>query len=172
MKCIFFFLIFAISTTLAFSQDVNGSADGAAEMFRRISDAAKNYIPDTSDVPADKITAKIIELRKLRGGFNIQEAIAFKIEEDRQKKEVSSATLDKLSNYFTSGEGKRLLDNAVIWIYRRHFTSKEISQLVRFYRSSAGKKMAADLPIIMLETIKAGEMIKEKFSKDMGATAK
>lgn len=172
MKSIISFLICIAAVTASFGQDINGSSPAAAEMFKRISNAVKDFKPDTSDVPNDKITAKIIELRKLRGGFNINEAIAFKIEEDRGKKEIPAATLDKISNYFTSGQGKRLLDNAVIWTYRRHFTSRELSQLVKFYRSSAGQKMAADFPIIMLETIKAGDMVKEKFNRDSSVIQK
>ncbi len=48
--------------------------------FERIMSGVKEYKFDTSSVPDDKVTRKIIELRGLRGGFNINEAIDFKLE--------------------------------------------------------------------------------------------
>jgi uncharacterized protein len=134
-------------------------------IFQRIAAGIKEFKLDTSAAPDDKMTRKIIELRTLKGGFNINEAIDFKIEEDRQKNEVPKAELDKLAAFFKTGNGRRWLDNAVIWIYRQHFTYPELKQLVKFYRTSAGKKMANDFPIIMLKTLRAGEMIKEMYDK-------
>ena len=64
--------------------------------------------------------------------------------------------------YFNYGEGKRLLDNAVISIYRKHFTLEEINAIVAFYRSPAGEKLARDFPVIMLQSLKAAAMVKEK----------
>jgi uncharacterized protein len=132
-------------------------------IFEKITKSVKDFQPDTTAVPDDKMTRKISELRDLRGGFNINEAIEFKIEEDRQKKEMPEAELEKLSQFFRSGDGKRWLDNAMTWIYRRHFTYSEIKQLVKFYKTSAGQKMAADFPVIMLESLRAGEIIKEMY---------
>ncbi len=44
-------------------------------------------------------------------------------------------------------------------IYRKHFTYGEVKQLIKFYKTSAGKKMAVGLPIIMIESLRAAEMI-------------
>lgn len=140
-------------------------AQDSAGIFQRIATNIKEYKLDTSEAPNDKITKKILQLRNLRGGFNINEAIDFKIEEDRQKKEVPKEELDKIAAFFNTGNGKRWLDNAVTWIYRQHFTYPELKRLVKFYRTSAGQKMAADFPIIMLKTLRAGEMIKEMHDK-------
>ena len=101
----------------------------------------------------------------MRGGFNINEVIEFKIEEDRQKNEVPKAELDKVANFFTSGNGKKWLNNAMIWIYRNHFTYSELKKLVKFYKTPAGQKMATELPLIMVKSLKAGEMIKELYPK-------
>jgi len=106
-----------------------------------------------------------MQLRNLRGGFKINEAIDFKIEEDRQKNETSKTEMDKLSDFFKSGNGKRWLDNAVIWIYRSYFTYKELKQLVKFYKTSAGQKMATNFPIIMMQSLKAAEMIKDSYTE-------
>lgn len=151
-------LMLCILSFAGYSQDSLG-------IFQRIAASIKEYKLDTSAAPDDKITRKIIELRALKGGFNINEAIDFKIEEDRQKKEVPKEELDKIAAFFKAGNGKRWLDNAVIWIYRQHFTYPELKQLVKFYRTSAGQKMATDFPIIMLKTLRAGEMIKEMYEK-------
>jgi hypothetical protein len=129
-------------------------------LFERVGASVKEFRLDTSAAPADKITQKIIELRSLKGGFNINEAIEFKIEEDRQKNEVSKAELDKIATFFKEGNGKRWLDNATIWIYRKHFTYPQLKQLVKFYKTSAGQKLATDFPIIMMQTLAAAEAIK------------
>ncbi len=131
-----------------------------AGVFDRIISAVKDFKPDTTTVPDDKITRKINELRNLRGGFNINEAIQFKLEEDRRKNEIPKAEMDELAAFFTTGNGKKWLDNAVTWIYRTHFSYAELKQLVRFYKTTAGQKMAVDFPVIMLQSLAAGEMIK------------
>ena len=97
--------------------------------------------------------------------FDANNTKEFKIEEDRQKNEVPKAELDKVSMFLKSGNGKRWLDNAMIWIYRNHFTYSELKKLVKFYKTSAGQKMATELPLIMVKSLKAGEMIKEFYPK-------
>ena len=136
-----------------------GQDDTTPNIFEKLTSAAKNFRLDTSAAPADRITAKINELRSLRGGFNINEVMQFKIEEDRQKKETPAKDLDVLAAFFTSGKGKYWLDNAVTWIYREHFTYRELKKIVKFYRTTAGQKMATDFPAIMIKSLQAAEMI-------------
>ena len=38
--------------------------------------------------------------------------------------------------------------------------AKELKQLTKFYKTSAGKKMASQFPIVMLQSLAAGEGIK------------
>ena len=144
----------------SFCQTDTAAGNMASSIFERIAKSIKAFQLDTTAAPNDKVTAKIIELRALRGGFNINEAIDFKLEEDRQKGEMPKAEVEKLSAFFKSGNGKKWLDNATNWIYRRHFTYPELKQLVSFYKTSAGQKMAADFPIIMMQSLRAAEMIK------------
>ena len=129
-------------------------------VFERITGAVKDYKLDTSAAPDDKITRKIIELRSLRGGFNINEVIEFKLEEDKQKNEMPETQLKIVSDFFRTGNGKKWLDNATTWIYRNHFTYKELKQMVKFYKTSAGQKMATDFGIVVLQSLAAAEMIK------------
>lgn len=165
-------LIFSFMTTIGFAQRDTAASKAATGIFDRIARSVKEFKMDTTAAPDDKVTRKIIELRSLRGGFNINEAIDFKIEEDRQKNEVSKEEIEKLSVFFQSGDGKRWLDNATVWIYRRHFTYKELKDLVKFYKTSAGQKMASDFPIIMMQSLSAAEMIKDLYTQQQKTRSK
>ncbi len=161
-KRIFLLIVLAISSTSIFAQN---NSNTASTVFETIANKVKNYKIDTSAVPDDKITKKIIELRKVKGGFNIDEAIAFKIGEEKSKGEVPAEELKKLADYFTTGEGHRLLTNAVTWIYREQFSYEELKTLVKFYKTNAGQKMATQFPLIMLKSFAASEIIKAGMSK-------
>ena len=150
---LFIFSIFLLS--------LPGKSQDNLTVFETISKAMKEYKPDTSEVPNDRITAKIIELRSLKGGFNINEAIEFKIQEDMQKNESTKEYLLKLSQSFKTGLGRKWLDNAVTWIYRKEFSYRELKQLVKFYKTPAGQKMAKDFPVIMLQSLAAAETIQK-----------
>jgi len=147
----FFLLLCCFISTHAFSQ---------TDIFKKIVSEIETYVPDTTAAPDDKITRKIIEIRQLRGGFNINEAIEFKLQEDRQKGDLSQEQFDKAAAFFSTGNGRKWLDNAVIWIYRKHFTYAELKQMAKFYRTSAGKKMGSELPVIILQSLKAAEVIR------------
>jgi hypothetical protein len=149
------FLIFSC----CFGQDTTNNAN--ASIFQLMMTEMKDFKIDTSEVPDDKTTRKIRELRALKGVFNINEAISFKLEEDRSKKEKSPEELQKLADYMQNGRGKALLDNAITWIYRREFTYPELKALVKFYKTSAGQKVAGRFPLIMLKSLAAAQVIVE-----------
>lgn len=134
-----------------------------ANIFEKLMTEMKTFAVDTSAVPNDQLTKKINELRKLRGGFNITEAVAFKIAEERTKENANQQELDKLEAFFTTGNGKKWRDNAITHIYRAQFTEPEMDELIRFYKTSAGKKMADSFPLIMLQSSKAADEIQEAF---------
>jgi hypothetical protein len=131
-----------------------------SSIFERITKSMNDYQLDTTTVPNDKMTKLIIELRNLRGGFNINEAIEFKLAEDKHKMDITDAEFEKISMFFKNGDGNKWLNNAMIWIYRQHFSYKELKHLVGFYKTSAGQKMASDFPFIMLKSFAAAEAIK------------
>lgn len=164
-KNIRFIIIFCLLTNNLFAQTDTDKKKPTPAIFDRITKSIADFQLDTSAAPDDKITRKILELRNLRGGFNINEVIEFKIEEDRQKNEVPKAELDKIAIFFKSGNGAKWLNNAMIWIYKNHFTYRELKKLVKFYKTPAGQKMATELPLIMVKSLKAGEMIKELYPK-------
>lgn len=136
-------------------------------IFEKIALEMKEFKLDTTAVPNDKLSKRIEKLRNLKGGFNINEAIEFKIAEERSKENGPTEELDKIEAFFKNGNGRIWLNNAVIWIYRKQFTLKEINQLIRFYKSSAGQKMVEKFPILMLQSLKAGEEIKENFVQQL-----
>jgi hypothetical protein len=166
-KALLFLLLSIFFSMLVEAQNTSDTATQAQHLafVQNMMKEVGAYKPDTTSPPADKITQKIIELRKLRGNFNINEVVAFKLEEDKQKGDLSAEKQKQLFDYFTTGNGKRWLDNAAIWLYRNRFSYRELKQLVKFYRTSAGQKMAADFPVIMMESLAAAQMLKDGFDK-------
>ncbi len=164
-KVTWLIFLFCFLTKAGFSQTDSSSNNISSGIYERIIKAVNEFTLDTSASPDDNIKRKILELRNLRGNFNINEVVAFKIEEERNKKEIPKVELDSLSNFFNYGNGKKWLDNAMIWMYRRHFTYRELKQMVKFYRTPAGKKMSFEFPLIIMESLKTAELIKEIYSK-------
>lgn len=143
------------------------SQNSGKEIFQRITSEVEKFKVDTSAVPNDKLTQEIKSLQKVKGGFNINEAILYKITEDLIKGDISAEDAEKMETFFTNGKGKKWLENAVIWIYRKKFTLSEIKDLNKFYKSSAGKKLSQDFPIIIIESIKSAEIIIEKYKSEI-----
>ncbi len=158
-------ILFCFLTKVGFSQNDSASNNISSGIYERIIKALNEFKLDTSASPDDKIKMKILELRNLRGDFNINEVVAFKIEEDRKKNEIPKEKLDSISDFFTYGNGKKWLDNAVIWIYRTHFTYKELKEMIKFYKTPAGKKVSFEFPLIMMESLKTAELIRDIYSK-------
>ena len=94
-----------------FGQTDDGGSKNLS-IFDRLSKGMSEYKLDTTTAPDDKITRKIMELRELGGGFNITEAIEFKLAEEKSKKEIPAAQLAAFSTFITTGNGKKWLDNA------------------------------------------------------------
>ncbi len=156
--------------TIGFSQADTAENKTMPGIFSKLMQSAQVFQPDTTTPPDDKITRKIVKLRRLRGGFNINEAVDFKIEEEWQNKETPEAELEKKARFFKSGEGKRWLDNAATWVYRQQFSYKEIKKMVRFYKSAAGQKLAEEFPVIMIQLLKAAETIGEWYGQQKTAS--
>ena len=160
-----FLLVYLFFTASLIAQNETGVPKNSP-IFQRITEGMKNYKLDTLSPPDDKSTKLIMELRELKGGFNINEFIQFKMEEESQKPENNTEEFRRAMDFFTRGNGKKWLDNAVINIYRNHYTEKELKALVKFARTPAGQKLASETPLIILQTVTAGEMLKEQYSKE------
>ena len=158
MKNIYFTLFcFVIFHTSRAQSDTSSALNNP---IVKILNEVKSYQIDTSAVPEDKLTRKIRELRSLRNGFNINELIDYKLNEDQNKKDSSASKA--LKEQFTKGNGKRWMDNSVIWIYRRQFSYNEVKKMVKFYRTSAGRKMADAFPVVVLESLMAFEKVQKQ----------
>ena len=144
------------------------SQKNETDEFKRISESVKNFEVDTTAVPDDKLSEKISEFRKLRGGFNIQAAMDYKIDEAREKNELSQTEYEDLKKFIDEGDGYKWMNNAVIWMYRKNFTVRDMNKLIKFYKSTTGKKMATQFPIVMLQSAKAAEIISEKYKQMRG----
>ncbi|MEO6228988.1 MAG: DUF2059 domain-containing protein [Ferruginibacter sp.] len=63
------------------------------------------------------------------------------------------------------------ITNMVIPIYEKYYTETEIQQLIDFYQTALGKKVIANMPAIMQESMEAGrqygQKIGEKVYKDL-----
>ena len=155
--------LFFFST--ARSQNIQPDTSGKGQVYERIMQAMAGFTPDTSAPPEDRLTRKIRKLRQLRGGFNINEMLEFKLAEERQKKEKPAAHINSLSDFFSQGNGKRWLDHAAIWIYRKQYNYRDIKRMVRYYRSATGQKSADLFPVIMVQLILTAETLTKNYEQ-------
>ena len=162
MKRPFILLLLSFFSLQSFAQV--GVKPGTS-VYEKIMKQVADFKLDTISTPNDKLTRKINALRSLNGVFNINEAIQYKIEEDKQKKDITPQEASMMADFFTVGDGKRLLDNAIVWIYRKHFNLKEVNQMVKFYKTDAGKKLTRLQPVIIFQSLTSAQLIGEALKK-------
>ena len=56
----------------------------------------------------------------------------------------------------------------VIPVYDRHFTTSELRELLRFYKTPLGRQLVAKLPLIMEESSRAGQEWGAKLGEEVG----
>jgi hypothetical protein len=56
----------------------------------------------------------------------------------------------------------------VIPIYDRHFTTSELHELLRFYKTPLGRQLVAKLPLIMEESTRAGQEWGMRLGEEVG----
>ncbi len=123
---------------------------------------------DTIAVPGDAFTAKIKELRSEKKGLNLETILKIKIAEEQQKDTThSKAYYDALLSDITKGKTSKLIENSLVNLYRRSFTEPEIDELIKFYKTSAGKKMDKEYILLMVESIKDAEQLIKLAAKNM-----
>ena len=115
---------------------------------------------DTSSVPNDPLTRKIKLLRSKKHGISIETIIQIKIMEERQKDMSHPKQFyDDLLAEVTKGRTSKLIENCIINLYRRSFSINEIDELIKFYKTSAGKKMDKEFILLMVQSIKDTEYL-------------
>jgi len=121
---------------------------------------------DTLAVPEDALTQKIRQLRKEKNGVDIEMVLQIKIREEQEKDTVRGKDYyDTLLSEVTTGKTGKLLENALINMYRQTFTEPEIDELLRFYKTSAGKKMNSDYILLIIRSVKDAEALMKLIQK-------
>ena len=67
----------------------------------------------------------------------------------------------------TTGKTSKLLENSLINIYRRTFIENEIDELIKFFQTSAGKKMDKEFLLLLVQSVKDGEQLLKLAVKDL-----
>ncbi|MEO8110511.1 MAG: DUF2059 domain-containing protein [Ginsengibacter sp.] len=123
---------------------------------------------DTTTVPDDALTTKIKELRKEKSGLTLETILKIKITEEQQKDTShTKAFYDALLNDVTKGRTSKLIENSLVNLYRRTFTESEIDDLIKFYKTPAGKKMDKEYILLMVESLKDAEQLIKLAAKNI-----
>jgi len=74
----------------------------------------------------------------------------------QQKTEVPTEVWTDFEKEFSQTSMDDLVD-MMVPIYQRHMTEDELKSIIRFYQTPAGKKYAEKTPMIMQESMQAGQ---------------
>jgi len=148
---------------LSFSQ-----IDSAFVLRLKALDTANILKADTASVPNDTFTQKIKQLLGEKKGPSVVAILKFNILEEQQKDTVHSKEFyNKLMEYITNGKTSKLLENSLVNIYRRTFTENEVEELIKFFQTSAGKKMDKEFLLLLVQSVKDGEQLLKLAVKDL-----
>ncbi|MCG2616016.1 DUF2059 domain-containing protein [Terrimonas sp. NA20] len=154
MRKVVFLLLFILPVT-AFSQ-----IDTAFLQRLKAMESGDMLKTDTIPPPNDAFTRKIKKLREEKSGLNIELVIQIKIKEEQEKdKSRPHEYYDRLLEEMNTGETGRLLENCLVNMYRESYTEKEIGQLRKFYKTSAGKKMNTEFILLIARSVKDAEQL-------------
>jgi len=152
-----------LASLLSFSQ-----IDSAFILRLKALDTANILKSDTAAVPNDAFTQKIKQLLGEKKGLSVAAILKIKIAEEQQKDTVHSKEFYKnLMDDITTGKTSKLLENSLINIYRRTFTEGEVDELIKFFQTSAGKKMDKEFLLLLVQSVKDGEQLLKLAVKDL-----
>jgi uncharacterized protein len=148
-------LLLIILPAAAFAQ-----IDTAFLQRLKLMESADMLKKDTMTVPDDAFTRKIKELRAEKNGLNIELVMQIKIKEEQEKDKTRPAEYyDRLLKEMTTGETGRLLENCLVNMYRESYTEQEVDELIRFFKTSAGKKMNTEFIFLIARSVKDAEQL-------------
>jgi uncharacterized protein len=148
-------LLLIILPVMAFSQ-----IDTAFLQRLKAMESGDMLKTDTTTPPDDAFTRKIKKLREEKNGISIELVMQIKIKEEQEKdKSRPKEYYDKLLEEMTTGETGRLLENCLVNMYRESYTEKEVDQLRKFYKTSAGKKMNSEFIVLIARSVKDAEQL-------------
>jgi len=113
------------------------------------------------DVPAQqtavdpKKLAAIHELLELTGASNLSKQVLLNITEalKQSRPEVDPHTWDRLAEKMDTKE----LEELIIGVYDRHFTTDDLRATIAFYKSPSGQRILKELPAVMSESMALGQ---------------
>ena len=116
---------------------------------------------DTTAAPNDELTTAIKKLIEVTNGMNTSKTLMKGSLESQRKlnTNVPDEFYDRMLAAVESGQVNGYIENIVVKIYRQKFTLEEVNQVVKFYDSPVGKKMAVESPIIANSAREEGEKV-------------
>lgn len=100
-------------------------------------------------------TEKIRKLLEISGSSKLGEQVF------KNMSTVFQQSFPKLDNKFWEDFAKEVntedLANMIIPIYNKYYTEADIDELIKFYNTPTGKKVIQTLPLIMQESMVAGQ---------------
>lgn len=117
---------------------------------------------DTVAAPNDDLTTEIKKLLAITNSLNTATVVMKEtINSQRKLKSipVPEEFYDRFLAAIDNGQVGGMLENAVIKIYRQKFTRQEISEIIKFYGTPVGKKLAVELLPIASASRAEGEKI-------------
>ena len=149
MKAVLALIVIYVGTFLVAIQGASNTSVEASEQNSAQASAA-------IDPVKEKEIRSLLELIGARDA--IQEAAGSATEQYRQKMLEASANNDRaqvLTNAYLADFQKKFdadsVTNQLVGIYDKHFTEEEIKDLLEFYGSPLGQKVAAEMPKISRE---------------------
>jgi uncharacterized protein len=153
MKALFALIVIYVGTFLVAIQGASNTSVEASEQNSAQASAA-------IDPVKEKEIRSLLELVGARDA--IQDAASSATEQYRQKVRETSANKERgqvLTNAYLAEFRKQFdadtVTNQLVGIYEKHFTEDEIKDLLEFYGSPLGQKVAAEMPKITREALLA-----------------
>ena len=155
MKAVLALVILYVGTFLI---AIQGASQGAVQAASQKNDVNQRQLSRTAPIDPDK-EADIRSLMELVGARDmVQDGVAYSTEQYREKLLATVPNNEKgqaFVNSFTNAYQKKLdidqLTEQLVPIYDQHFTREEIKNLLQFYGSPLGQKVAAEMPKINRE---------------------
>ena len=117
---------------------------------------------DTSAAPNDELTMEIKKMMELTGTMNASLAVMkrmIELEKSNPQPNVPPEFYDRLMEQIQNGRVLRLLENAMVKVYRKKFTVEDMKQINAFYSTPVGLKLAKQYINITQESSVEGEKI-------------
>lgn len=131
LKAILFRTILVTSVALAFTAPALASAD------------------------AEKPVRELLQLLEVEK--SIETSLMVTAEALVGQASLPEASKAKLENFLRETIGYKAIESDLIRLYQKNFTSSEIQDMIQFYKTPTGRKLAKTLPVLMLEGAQIGQ---------------